>query len=168
MMNYESLSYEDKVNLYMRLLEDGVASPKRAPKQGVVQAIFFNIVGTKCDKDLIYKITDMADYLTVNYQLHGVALKKGRDIPDDLIGTYKEVCRQIVNAIHPYIKDAQDKYEKYTEEIDLKFERLRCKDCLYSKPEASFLCYYSKTRRENVTPNTIICGSFEEKYENEE
>lgn len=114
-VNYENLSYSEKVELFKKLTNDGIAVSDKTCKRDLVNSLWHELSGHGCPAEIARKITDMADFITANYEAVGHTTKKIKAIPKDKEILYKEVVKKLCDTLHPYEESTKEMWKKIKE-----------------------------------------------------
>lgn len=159
--------YREKIIKAIDNLEanDGIAVSDKNCKRDLVNSLWHELSGHGCQAEIARKITDMADFITANYEVVGHTTKKIKAIPKDKEILYKEVVKKLCDTLYQYEESAKEMWKKIKEKelseqkvFDEKMSDLRDRHRIVKNMGACRSCkWYRDGRCGN--PNSLYSGT---------
>lgn len=135
-MEYEKLTYEEKIALARRLKAEGITFRTvnvQNDKNNIFNILWSNESDSPYHKPLQQKILDIADYLSFNYHEKEIRRNKQKYvsfikrtyIPANIDDQYREILEALIHAVVPYADNARETWKKHDE----KRLKAKCKFC---------------------------------------
>ena len=110
MIDINTLSNEEKIELIKQLTKEGYITPKDIlnSKEKLIERVCKNNgINERALFEIRKSILDVSDYCTCNYEVNKGTVRRRKGVAEEQYDKYFEVLTKILVSISPYIEDAK-------------------------------------------------------------